>query len=130
MNDGRQQSQQQAGVMAADGETAAGEKKIAAAVERDDAADPRWRKDRSGLDGGQGQVAREAERPAAGHQETIPRPHEHRIVNAFHRQPALAGHYRVALDALTQVGEPHRPFAARIETSRYVAPGLQQRKDI
>ena len=130
MHDGRKLPQQGAGIAAADAEAAADEKEVPAAVICDDAASPRGRKNRAGLERGQGEIACEAEGPSTRQHETIPCLQADRVGNTLHGQPARAGNHDIAFDQPVLVRELDGPVAAGIEPSGHVAARFQQRQHI
>ena len=130
MDDGRQHPQQDAGMIAVEGEAAADEEEIPAAIPGDDAAAARGGKYGAGLDRRQAQVACQAERPPARQQEAIPRLQPHRLRHALDGQPALAGNHGAAFDAFLLVGELDRPVSRRIEAGGHVVARFQQRQDV
>ena len=125
----RQHPQQDAGMVAIQREVAADRGERAAAVEHGDAAGGAHGKDRAGIDRRKAQVAGEAERPAVGQQEAVPRAEPHRVRYPIHRQPAFAGRHRVALDAVAHA-EADRPGCAGVETADHVAARPQQRQHV
>ena len=100
-------------------------KKISAAVMRGDATIPLGRINRQAVDGRQSQVACDTERPPPRQQEAISGPHPHRVGNAFHGEPALAGNDRVEFDAVMPA-EPDRPVPTGIKATGRVTAQFQQ----
>ena len=91
MRDRRQHRQQDAGMIAGQGEVPADDRRNRR--RRCSTAMPPLRgggKDRACVDGRQGQIAGKAERPPARQQEAVPGVQAHRVGNALHGQPALA----------------------------------------
>ena len=79
------------------------------------------------VDRRQGEVARQAKRPPQWEEEAIARLEVHRLGNALHDKPALAGDNRIALDAVV-LGELERPVPAHIEAAAHRVLWFQERQ--
>ena len=116
-------------MIAGEQEVPADQKEIAAAIARSDAAIPPGWKNREGVDRRQCQVAGKAERSPTRQHEAVPRLQAHRVGDAIHGQPTLAGNHGVAFDAF-MLGELDGPFSTGIEAAGHIAARFQQRQHI
>ena len=126
MHDGREHSQQDAGMISGKAEVAADTGDISSPVPGGDATIQRPGMHRPEVDRRQGQVACEAERPSQRQQEAISGLQVHRFGNPLHGKPALAGNDCIALDAF-MLGELERPFSTNIEATTHRVVGFQKR---
>src|SRR5581483_6481356 len=126
VRDGRQQSEEHAGLVAADGEATADQKEIAAAIVRGDATESRWSEDRVGVYWRDGEVAGETKGAAGGQHKAVALLDAHRIANVVDGEPAAARNDGVALDKALVASEPDGPRVAGVKAGRHVAAWFEQ----
>jgi hypothetical protein len=125
VDDGREDAEEDAGVLAGEGEMAADAEALSAAVVGADAAVEGEGEEGEGVDGGEGEVAGEAEGAAGGEKEAVSGFEANGVGDIVDYEPALAGDEGVALDAL-MLAETDGPGAGGVEATDHVGAGLEE----
>jgi len=129
MDDGWEDAEEDAGVLAGEGEVAADAEAVAATVVGADVAVGGEGKEVEGVQGSEGEVAGEGEGAAGREEEAVTGLDEDGVGDVVDGEPAVAGDDGVALDAVV-LGEADGPGAGGVETADHVGVGLEEGEDV